>query len=136
MPNKPDSEILTEFDIVVIGSGPAGATASLFAAKNGLKVLLVDKKQELGAPVQCSGAVSHNAMEQAGVFPSPEFILEAIYGFAIYNTEGEKKVVDYRQIKPNEYGSNNGCKPLGYVVDRRASGRVSGTAGCRTSGTV
>jgi digeranylgeranylglycerophospholipid reductase len=136
MPNNTGSGVMQEYDIVVIGSGPAGATTALFAAKNGLRVLLVDKKQELGAPIQCSGAVSHNALENAGVFPSPEFIQEAIYGFAIYNAAGEKKVIDYRKIKPGEYGAGEGCKPLGYVVDRRRFDRYLATQAERTGVTI
>ena len=92
MSNSFSTNPIQEFDIVVIGSGPAGATTARFAAANGLSVLLVDKKQELGAPIQCSGAVSQNALEQTGVIPSIEYILEDIYGFAIYNEKGEKKV--------------------------------------------
>ena len=34
---------MTHFDFVIIGAGPAGATAALFAHRKGLKVLLVDK---------------------------------------------------------------------------------------------
>jgi digeranylgeranylglycerophospholipid reductase len=136
MPNSSSSDIMPEFDIVVIGSGPGGATAARFAAANGLRVLLVDKKQELGAPIQCSGAVSFNALEQTGVSPSSEFILEDIYGFAIYNTKGEKKAVDYRQIKPDEYGSSEGNKPLGYVVDRRRFDRYLATQAERAGVTI
>ncbi|MFQ6615215.1 MAG: NAD(P)/FAD-dependent oxidoreductase [Fidelibacterota bacterium] len=35
----------TEFDMVVVGGGPAGATAALYASRIGLRVLLVDKEQ-------------------------------------------------------------------------------------------
>jgi digeranylgeranylglycerophospholipid reductase len=136
MPNSSSTNTMPEFDIVVIGSGPGGATTARFAAANGLRVLLVDKKQELGAPIQCSGAVSYNALEQTGVSPSAEFILEDIYGFAIYNTKGEKKVVDYREIKPDEYGSNEGNKPLGYVVDRRRFDRYLATQAERAGVTI
>jgi digeranylgeranylglycerophospholipid reductase len=136
MPNSSSSDTMPEFDIVVIGSGPGGATTARFAAANGLRVLLVDKKQELGAPIQCSGAVSYNALEQTGVSPSAEFILEDIYGFAIYNTKGEKKVVDYRAIKPDEYGSKEGNKPLGYVVDRRRFDRYLATQAERAGVTI
>lgn len=107
------------YDILIIGSGPAGATTARFAAKKGLKVLLVDKRQELGAPVQCSGAVSRHALEEALVAIDPEFIHEAIFGFGIYNQQGQSTVIDYRQIKPDEYGTGEGRNPLGYVVDRR-----------------
>lgn len=125
-----------KFDIVVVGSGPAGATTALFAAKNGLNVLLIDKKQELGAPIQCSGAVSHNALEQAGVIPCSEFIQENIYGFAIYNEKGENKIIDYRKIKPDEYGTEENKIPLGYVVDRRRFDRYLATQAERAGVTI
>lgn len=37
------------FDVLVIGGGPAGALAATRAAKAGAKVLLVDKKRRFGA---------------------------------------------------------------------------------------
>lgn len=110
---------MTDFDIVVIGSGPAGATTARIAAENGLRVLVVDKRQELGAPIQCSGAVSRHALEATGVKPSEEFIHEAIYGFGVYNQNGDKTTIDYRELKGEEYGESEDKKPLGYVVDRR-----------------
>ncbi len=110
---------IQQYDVVVIGSGPAGATTARVAAENGLSVLLCDKRQELGAPIQCSGAVSRHGLESAGVVPSEEYILEAIFGFGVYNFAGESTTIDYRQIKPDEYGEGDGRKPLGYVVDRR-----------------
>jgi len=108
-----------DYDIVVIGSGPAGATTARIAAERGLSVLLIDKKQELGAPIQCSGAVSRHALEEVNIEPDAEFIHEAIYGFGIYNQIGDKTTIDYRQLKGEEYGPEDGKKPLGYVVDRR-----------------
>jgi digeranylgeranylglycerophospholipid reductase len=127
---------MPQYDVVIVGSGPAGATTARFAAAKGLSVLLVDKKQELGSPIQCSGAVSFNALQQVGVQPSDEFVLEAIYGFGIYNEKGEKKTVDYRQIKPGEYGSGDGLKPLGFVVDRRRFDRYLMTQAERAGATV
>ena len=109
----------SQYDLVIIGSGPAGSTTARFAAGQGLKVLLVDKRQELGAPIQCSGAVSRHALEEVGVAPEAEFIHEPIYGFGIYNEKGDRTVVDYRCLKPEDYGPEEGKKPLGYVVDRR-----------------
>jgi digeranylgeranylglycerophospholipid reductase len=78
-------------------------------------VLLVDKKQELGAPIQCSGAVSARALADAGVQPAAEFTLAPIFGFATYRADGEMTTLDYRQLKPEPYEHT----PLGYVVDRR-----------------
>ena len=136
MSNSSSTITIPVFDILVIGSGPAGTTTARYAAEKGLSVLMVDKKQELGAPIQCSGAVSFNALDNAGIYPSPEFIQEAIYGFAIYNTKGEKKVIDYREIKPGEYGSEEGAKPLGFVVDRRRFDRYLATQAERAGVTI
>ena len=108
-----------DYDLVIVGSGPAGATVARFTAAAGLRVLLVDKRQELGAPIQCSGAVSRGALEETGVTPDAEFIHEAIYGFAVYNQDGAKTTIDYRALDPDKYGTAPGQVPLGYVVDRR-----------------
>ncbi len=109
----------TDYDLIIVGAGPAGSTTARFAATAGLRVLLIDKRQELGAPIQCSGAISGHGLEAAGIPPDPEFIHEAIYGFAIYDERGDRTVHDYRVIKGDEYGPEPGKKPLGYVVDRR-----------------
>ncbi|MBK7428837.1 MAG: NAD(P)/FAD-dependent oxidoreductase [Saprospiraceae bacterium] len=108
-----------DYDVVVVGSGPGGATTAKFASEAGLRVLLLDKRQELGAPVQCSGAVSRHALLENEVLISDEFIQEAIYGFSIYHSSGENIQTDYRLLKPEEYGNAEGRVPLGYVVDRR-----------------
>lgn len=107
------------YDIVVIGCGPAGSTTARIAKQLGLTVLMVDKRQELGAPIQCSGAVSAHALEEVAISAESEFIHEPIYGFGIYDETGNKTTIDYRVLKGDEYGNGVGKKPLGYVVDRR-----------------
>ncbi len=42
------------YDIVVIGAGPGGSTAAKAAAERGAKVLLIDRRQRVGVPVQCA----------------------------------------------------------------------------------
>ncbi|HET9664916.1 MAG TPA: NAD(P)/FAD-dependent oxidoreductase, partial [Burkholderiales bacterium] len=41
-------------DILVIGLGPAGASAAAEAARRGCRVVAVDRKREPGKPVQCA----------------------------------------------------------------------------------
>ncbi len=108
-----------DYDVVIIGCGPAGSTTARIAAQKGLKVLLVDKRQELGAPIQCSGALSASALEEVNIEPNSEFVLDSIYGFVIYNEQGDQSNIDYRLLKPEKYGIGNDKKPLGYIVDRR-----------------
>ncbi|HSB05083.1 MAG TPA: NAD(P)/FAD-dependent oxidoreductase [Thermodesulfobacteriota bacterium] len=50
---------LTEaYDIVVVGAGPAGSSAAKAAAQRGAQVLLIDRRQRIGVPVQCAELVT------------------------------------------------------------------------------
>lgn len=110
---------MEEVDVVVIGAGPAGCTTARKVAHAGFSVLIVDKRQELGAPIQCSGAVSRHALIENDIDPNPEYIHEPIYGFHIMNGQGDETQIDYRKLKPDTYGEGADRQPLGYVVDRR-----------------
>ncbi len=59
------------YDIIVVGAGPAGSTAALYAAKNGASVLLLDKKKEIGDPIQCAGFLP-DASEVQALLPDAE----------------------------------------------------------------
>lgn len=41
-------------DVLVVGLGPAGGSAALAAASAGLKVAAVERRKEIGVPVQCA----------------------------------------------------------------------------------
>lgn len=41
-------------DVLVLGLGPAGASAAAEAARRGAKVIALDRKKEAGVPVQCA----------------------------------------------------------------------------------
>lgn len=41
-------------DVVVVGLGPAGASAAAEAARRGCRVIAVDRRREAGRPVQCA----------------------------------------------------------------------------------
>ncbi|RLE78689.1 MAG: hypothetical protein DRJ52_10000 [Thermoprotei archaeon] len=46
-----------ECDVLVVGAGPAGSSAARAAARAGAKTILIDKKEEIGVPVQCAEAI-------------------------------------------------------------------------------
>ena len=106
---------MSSYDVVVIGSGPSGAMTARVAAQHGLRVLLVDKRQELGAPIQCSGGVGARALRAAEIEPDDEWVLARFYGFLAYDVSGHSERIDYRLLT-DEIDDD---VPLGYIVDRR-----------------
>lgn len=59
------------YDVIVVGAGPAGSTAAIYAARNGASVLLLDKKKEIGSPIQCAGFIP-DASEIQALLPDAE----------------------------------------------------------------
>ena len=47
-----------EYDVVVVGGRVGGSSASIFASRNGAEVLMIEKNQEIGTPVQCAEETS------------------------------------------------------------------------------
>ncbi|MBI5224155.1 NAD(P)/FAD-dependent oxidoreductase [Candidatus Micrarchaeota archaeon] len=46
-----------DYDVIVIGAGPAGSCFSRIAAGAGLNVMVIDKRKEIGVPVRCGEAL-------------------------------------------------------------------------------
>lgn len=90
-----------ECDILVIGAGPAGSRAAAFAAKHGLKVLIVDKKAEIGIPVQCGEFIP-----QALIFNLNNFSPSCV----------AQKIGYLRTFLPN--GEINMKRAPGFMLDR------------------
>ena len=73
-----------DYDIVIVGAGPVGSTISYYLAQNGLNVAMVEKKREIGYPLQCAGILSKHIFE-SNVLPD-EVILNTVKG-AFLHTE-------------------------------------------------
>ena len=48
------------WDVIIVGGGPAGSTPARYAAQGGLRVLGVDGRDPIGAPLQCGEGVPTN----------------------------------------------------------------------------
>ena len=44
-------------DVLVVGAGPAGSSAARAAAEAGAKTIFIDRKKEIGVPVQCAECI-------------------------------------------------------------------------------
>ena len=93
-------------EIVVVGAGPAGSTAAAVAAKAGAKVLIVDRKNHVGVPVQCGEAIGKSKSELEKLDIPKNSIVTEISGFRIYSPSNIP-VTWYRD------------ETQGYIVNRR-----------------
>lgn len=82
-----------EYDVIVIGAGPGGSVTAREAAKKGLNVLLIEKRERIGYPVRC-GEASTTFEDLQSFGPIPEECIESrINGLIAYGPAGTK--VDY-----------------------------------------
>lgn len=58
---------MPEYDVVVVGAGPAGSMTAKWAAKGGAKVLMIEKRQEIGSPVRCGEGISRSWLDSVGI---------------------------------------------------------------------
>lgn len=96
-------------DVLVIGAGPAGSTAARAAAENGARVLVVDKRRELGVPVQCGEALSEDILNELGIEPDPRWAINRINGTKLVSPSGTS--ITIREKKA--------IGKVGYILDRK-----------------
>lgn len=57
-----------EVDVLIVGAGPAGSTTARYCSGKGLDVLMIDRRAEIGYPVQC-GEFLPAVKEMYSMFP-------------------------------------------------------------------
>lgn len=94
------------YDAVVVGAGPGGALAAKTLAEKGAKVLLVEKRSEIGMPVRCGEATGINGLNKLEIKPWKRAVAWSTYGSYLYAPDGTR--IDVVAEKPN-----------GYILERR-----------------
>ncbi len=56
------AEMATGTDVVIVGAGPAGLTASYYLSKAGLKVLILERRVSLGGGISGGGSLFHKVV--------------------------------------------------------------------------
>lgn len=99
---------MTDYDVVVVGAGPAGSIAAKTAAEKGLDVLLIEKRQEIGTPVRCAEGVSKESIAKF-VEIDKKWIAAEVKGAKIYSPDGTEIIMS-EEMAGDE---------VGYVLERK-----------------
>lgn len=94
----------SDYDVLVVGAGPAGSTAARYAAAGGAKTIILEKDRDVGYPVRCGEAVSHEGVIQF-IKPDPKWIASTVTKFRLVAPNG-------KSVVPRLDGA-------GYVLERR-----------------
>ena len=92
--------MIEAYDIVIIGAGPAGSSAAQAAAQRGAKVLLIDRRQRIGVPVQCA-----------------EFVPQWISRYAHFSSTCVLQTIE-TMVTHLPDGTSHEMKSPGYMLDR------------------
>jgi len=76
-----------KYDVVVVGSGPAGSVTARFAAESGANVLIIERRQEVGVPVLCGEGIS-KGVDEFKVLEGKRWIANNMDGARIVSPDG------------------------------------------------
>jgi digeranylgeranylglycerophospholipid reductase len=93
-----------EYDVIVVGAGPAGSMAARFAAEHGVSVLMLEKDRDVGYPVRCGEAISKRGVENF-IEPDEKWITAHITKFSLNAPDGNEALIEFDDS--------------GYVLERR-----------------
>ncbi|TQD26377.1 NAD(P)/FAD-dependent oxidoreductase [Methanolobus vulcani] len=114
-----------EYDVVVIGAGPAGSITAKTAAEKGLSVLLIEKRQEIGDPVRCAEGVSKVWLRKH-IEPDHRWICADVKGSRIFAPDGT-------MIEMSEEIAG---AEVGYVLERKIFDRALAYEAAKTGAEV
>ncbi len=84
--------IKSEYDVIIIGAGPAGSTFARYVAEQGLDTLMVDKRKEIGVPVRCAEGLGERVILDQGLVMPERAYSAKILGAKIVGPNGQALV--------------------------------------------
>ncbi len=94
----------SEYDVIVVGAGPAGSIAARYAAEQGVSVLMLEKDRDVGYPVRCGEAISKIRLEEF-ITSDDKWIAAKISKFSFNSPDGKEVIIEFGEA--------------GYVLERR-----------------
>jgi len=77
------------YDVVVVGAGPAGSSAARSAASMGMRVLVVERKHQVGVPVRCAEYIPAPLVGELAL--GREFVVQRVSGMKTILPDGSEK---------------------------------------------
>ena len=93
-------------DCLIVGAGPAGSVMAKEMASRGFETLVVEKRQEIGAPKRCAEGITLRGLKYIGIDIHPLGISGRIKGAMLYAPSGKKVVMEGDEME-------------GYVLERK-----------------
>jgi digeranylgeranylglycerophospholipid reductase len=94
---------MAEYDVVVVGAGPAGSMTAKWAAKGGARVLMIEKRQEIGSPVRCGEGISRSWLDAVGITLDAKSVARQVKGAKIVAPNGSSFYLS-EKMAGNEVG--------------------------------
>ncbi len=119
-----------DYDVVVIGLGPAGGTATINAVKEGARVVALEKRKNVGESIPCCGeAIVSKVLEDHSIPVSPKYVANKfdkisyelngkevsipIAGYTLHKEKFEEHLIDCASMNGSEI--RLGCKVKKFV---------------------
>jgi len=96
-----------KYDVIVVGSGPAGSVTARYAAKSGAKVIVLERRAEIGVPVLCGEGISRK-IDDWGIIEGKRWMAGKMDGARIYSPDKTCVTI----------GADQAGNETGYVVYR------------------
>jgi digeranylgeranylglycerophospholipid reductase len=94
---------MKKYDVAVVGAGPVGSTFARYIADEGYDVLILERKREIGIPLQCAGLLGKK-IKDVNILPD-EYILNQVNGAYLHSPSNNILKVSKKDVQA-------------YVIDR------------------
>ncbi len=84
------------YDVIIIGAGPAGLRCAEVLLKSNKKILLVERKKEIGAKI-CAGGLTRKSIEYLKKMNFPENLIESRFSSVIFRKGNLKTKIDFKK---------------------------------------
>lgn len=87
----------SDYDVVVVGAGPAGLLTAREVACMGCSVLVLEEHDEVGRPERCAGLFSISGLKMLGIPLSQSYIQNIVRGAVFFSPSGRSFILDAKR---------------------------------------